>query len=94
MADSLKLHPIRRVRNSGFASVDPISSLSASVVAGLEMFGLAASGMCFAAFTQCQPRVPQAVSADADEAEEIAKLFLVARNRPQVNPGRMPQCRH
>jgi hypothetical protein len=94
MADSLKVHPIGRARNSGFASVDPIYSLSASVVAGLEMFGLAASGMCFAALTQCEPRVLTAASAAADETEEMGKLFLAARNRPPVNPDRMPRCQH
>ena len=46
MAVHLAFYAVRRVPNSPFVSIDRLNSLSASILAGFGMFGLAANGMC------------------------------------------------
>jgi hypothetical protein len=50
--------PIRQSQYSWFASVDQISSLSSTIIAGLGEFGLAANGLCPAAIAQPMPLGP------------------------------------
>ena len=58
MATALATQAVRRLQNGTSTSFDGSSSVTASVVAGLAMFGLAASGLCVAALTQPCTQVP------------------------------------
>jgi hypothetical protein len=71
MATYMTCRPVRFIRNRLFASIDRSNSLSASILAGFGMFGLAASGMCFAVLAQSCPQVPQAVHAESDKTGKL-----------------------
>jgi hypothetical protein len=60
MATYLTSHPARRAANHLFALRNhQHSSLSVSVLTGLEMFGLAMNGMCLAALAHSLSEIPK-----------------------------------
>ena len=52
MPAALTTQAVRRLQNDTSESFDRSSSFSASIVAALAIFGLAASGLCVAELTQ------------------------------------------